>query len=145
MATDATLIRVHAQWDDWRNADVRVSDLRDVHWLQPARAPHALVHGYISCSSIVAGEIPHECDRRSAPHQLLVCVLKRHTIPHIYAELARRAHERQPPPLDQHPQPGEDELNPRSAGLQAGAVVVRRLQSTGLLTPTERGSGRPHA
>jgi hypothetical protein len=139
------LIRVHAQWDEWRNADVRLADLRDVQWLQPARAPHALVHGYISCSSIVTGDIPHHCDRPSAPHQLLVCVLKRHTIPHIYAELARRAHERQTLPVDQHPQHGENAFDPRSGGLQAGAVVVRRLQSTGLLTAAERGSGPLHA
>ena len=88
---DEILIRVQSEWDGWRNAEVRFGDLRDVHWLQPTRAPNALVHGYISCSNIVTGDIPHDCDRRSAPHRLLVCILKRHTIPVVYAELARRA------------------------------------------------------
>jgi len=94
-AHDEMLIRVHSAWDGWRNAEVRLGDLRDVHWFQPPRAPHALVHGSISCSSITTGDIPHDCDRRSAPHRLLVCILKKHTIPTVYAELARRADERQ--------------------------------------------------
>ena len=93
MQIDDGLIRVQAGWDRWANADVRVSDLRDVHWFHPAGAPQALVHGHIACSSVVAGEIPHRCDPGSAPHRLLVCVLKRHTMPAVYAELARRADE----------------------------------------------------
>jgi len=144
MPTDARLIRVHAHWDDWRNADIRLADLRDVHWLQPARAPHALVHGYISCSSIVSGEIPHDCDRRSAPHQLLVCVLKRHTVPPVYAELARRAHEHHTLPVDQPAEPGENPFA-RPAGLESGAVSVGRVQSNRLPTTAERGAGRLHA
>jgi hypothetical protein len=99
---DDKLIRVQSEWDGWRNAEVRFGDLRSVHWLQPTRAPHALVHGYISCSNIVTGDIPHDCDRMSAPHRLLVCILKRHTIPVVYAELARRADERQPWRPDRH-------------------------------------------
>lgn len=90
-AHDDMLIRVQSEWDGWRNAEVRLGDLHDVHWFQPTRAPRALVHGYISCSSFATGDIPHDCDRRSAPHRLLVCILKRHTIPAVYAELAQRA------------------------------------------------------
>lgn len=90
-ADDDMLIRVQAEWDGWRNAEVRLGDLRDVHWFQPPRAPHALVHGCISCSDIATGDIPHDCDPRSAPHRLLVCILKRHTIPPVYAALAQRA------------------------------------------------------
>jgi hypothetical protein len=88
---DERLIRVQSEWDGWRNAEVCLGDLLDVHWFQPTRAPQALVHGYIFCSNIATGNIPHDCDRRSAPHRLLVCILKRHTIPAVYAELARRA------------------------------------------------------
>lgn len=94
-AHDDMLIRVQSDWDGWRNAEVRLGDLHDVHWFQPTRAPRALVHGYISCSKIVTGEISHDCDRESAPHQLQVCILKRHTIPTVYAELARRADDQQ--------------------------------------------------
>jgi hypothetical protein len=88
---DATLIRVQREWNGWRSAQVRLDHLHDVHWFQPDRAPRQLVHGYVSCASIVDGDIPHECSLTQGPHRLLVCVLKRHTTPGAYAELARRA------------------------------------------------------
>lgn len=119
-AHDETLIRVQSAWDGWRNAEVRFNDLRDVHWLQPARAPHALVHGSISCSNIVTGDIPHDCDRRSAPHRLLVCILKRHTIPTVYAELARRAGERQT-------------LGPDRCAVSGGTSTIRGQRASGSL------------
>jgi|SRR6187200_1676574 len=90
-AQDDLLVRVHREWDGWRSAEVRLSDLRDIHWLQPAHAPHQLVHGFVPCTGIVTGELTHSCDPASAPHSLLVCVLKRHAMPSVYAELARRA------------------------------------------------------
>jgi len=89
------LIRVHCEWDGWQTAEVRFSDLRDVHWFQPIRAPHPLVHAHVSCADLVRGTIPHDCGFSSVPHRLLVCVLKRHTIPTVYEELARRADEGQ--------------------------------------------------
>lgn len=85
------LIRVHQEWDGWRSAEVRLRDLQDVHWHQPTGAPHELIHGSIFCSDVVTGSIPHDCDPRSAPHRLSVCVLKRHAISSAYTELARRA------------------------------------------------------
>jgi hypothetical protein len=88
---DHVLIRVHDQWDGWHNAEVRLSDLQKVHWLRPARAPRPLLHGYVSCASIAAGEIPHNCQQSAGPHTLLVCVLKKHSTPALYAEMARRA------------------------------------------------------
>jgi hypothetical protein len=93
-AEDRTLIRVQREWDGWRTAEVRLSDLQDVHWFQPGGAPRPLVHGYISCGSVVRGDIPHDCDRTPAPHRLLVCVLKKHTAAGAYSEIARRADER---------------------------------------------------
>jgi hypothetical protein len=99
-AYDDMLIRVHSEWNGWRTAEVRSGDLREVYWIRPNRAPQAIVHGYISCSNIVTGDIPHDCDRRSAPHRLLVCILKRHTMPAVYAELARRADEERALPSD---------------------------------------------
>ena len=94
-ADDRTLIRVHHHWDGWRSAEVRLSDLQNVHWLQPARAPRPLLHGYVSCANLCTGEIPHDCDVAQVPHQLLVCVLKRHTPPWVYLELIRHADEAQ--------------------------------------------------
>ena len=80
-AEDRTLIRVQTEWNGWRSAEVRLNDLHDVHWFQPDRAPRPMIHGYISCASIVDGDIPHDCELTAGPHRLLVC----------YAELARRA------------------------------------------------------
>lgn len=105
-AHDDLLIRVQAEWNGCRNANVRLGELRDIHWFQPTGAPRALVHGYISCSNIMAGDIPYDCDQKSAPHWVLVCVLKRHTIPAVWAELARRADEHRKCPFERRPVAG---------------------------------------
>ena len=86
------LISIQREWNGWRTAQVRLSALQSVHWFQPSGAPRPLLHGYVSCEQIVAGEVPHEC--AGAPnHRLLVCVLKSHTAGAIYAALAHRADE----------------------------------------------------
>jgi hypothetical protein len=85
------LIRVHREWHGWRSAEVPFGDLRDVHWFQPAGAPHSLIHAYVSCTALVTGDMSHDCDTKSAPHRLLVCVLKRHAIPSAYSALVRCA------------------------------------------------------
>jgi hypothetical protein len=92
-ADDEILIRVQRDWDGWRTAEVRFGDLQNIHWFQPRQAPRPLIHGYVSCASVPTGEIPHDCDPTDAPHWLLVCVLKRHTVPSAYVELVRRADE----------------------------------------------------
>ena len=49
-----TLIRVQSDWNAWRTAEVRLGDLQNIHWRQPRGAPSPLVHGHVSCSSIVS-------------------------------------------------------------------------------------------
>ena len=88
-----TVICVQGKWDGWKTAEVRLRNLQDVHWSQPTGAPRPLAHGYILCSDIIAGEVPHACDG-ALPHRLHVCVLKRHSAPTVYAEIARRAEDR---------------------------------------------------
>jgi hypothetical protein len=90
-AGDTPLVPVQREWNGWRTVEVRLSDLQNVHWFQPRGAPRPLVHGYVSCGSIANGGIPHDCNPADAPHQLLVCVLKRRTLASAYIELARRA------------------------------------------------------
>jgi hypothetical protein len=90
---DETVIRVHRDWNGCRTAEVRLGDLEQIHWFQPFGAPRPLVHGHISCASIVSGDIPHECNRPESAHRLLVCILKKHTIASVHAELVRRADE----------------------------------------------------
>jgi hypothetical protein len=86
-----SLVRVHREWNGWRSAEVRLGDLQGVHWLQPKDAPAPLLHAYVQCTDIVSGDIPHDCDKPSLPHRLLVCVLKRHAIPTAYLDLAGQA------------------------------------------------------
>lgn len=91
MTTHEGLISVQAAWNGWRSAEVRLGDLRDVHWFQPAGAPSRILHAWIQCSDMVVGDIPHDCDSVTAPHRVRVCLLKSHTLPRIYAQLAKRA------------------------------------------------------
>ena len=88
-----TLVVVQREWNGWRTALASVADLEDVHWLQPAGAPRPLIHAYVPCAKLRSGNIPHDCDRASAPHHLLVCVLKSHTAPDVFEALTRRAGE----------------------------------------------------
>jgi len=89
--TDEMLVCVQREWNGWQTAEVLLRDLQNVHWFQPDRAPRPLVHGYVSCTCITAGQLPHNCDGTAAPHTLLVCVLKCHSAPSVYEEIARRA------------------------------------------------------
>ena len=82
---------VQRDWNGWRTATVPVEDLEDIHWLQPHGAPRPLIHAYIPCSHIRAEELQHDCDGISAPHRVLVCVLKCHTPAKVFADLAGRA------------------------------------------------------
>jgi len=90
MDSGSVLIRVHRSWDGWRSAEVHMTDLQEVHWRQPNGAPHEFLHAFISCTKLVSGDMSHICDG-SAPHRLLVCLLKKHLVPAAYAELARQA------------------------------------------------------
>src|SRR5262245_13108017 len=93
-ATDEMLVCVQREWNGWQTAEVPLKDLQNIHWFQPAHAPRPIVHGYVSCSSITAGALPHNCNNTQGPHRLLVCVLKCHTMPSVNAEFARRANQR---------------------------------------------------
>jgi hypothetical protein len=86
-----TLIVVQNEWNGWRTGWVRFADLEDVHWFQPLGAPRSLIHARIYCTSIVKGHLPHDCNTTTAPHRLMVCVLKCHTDPLVFDELSRSA------------------------------------------------------
>ena len=88
---DDLLLRVHAAWNGCRSADVRLANLRDLHWRRPVGAPRPLLHAYIACPDVISGTLPHACDPDTAPHRMLVCILKRHTMTGVYDLLASRA------------------------------------------------------
>ena len=86
-----TLVVVQQEWNGWRTATVRLSDLQEVRWGQPPGAPRPLLQARVACDSIRSGELPHACVETPAPHHLQVWVLKRHAAPSVFEELARRA------------------------------------------------------
>ena len=118
-AHEDMLIRVLSEWKDWRYAEVRLRDLHGVHWLQPSQAPRPFLHGYTLCTNLVTGEIPHRCDRSGSPHRLLVCILKAHNLPTVFAELgaSRRASDPATPPdahrQDRSAKAGDSEERPQ--------------------------------
>ena len=82
---------VQRQWSDWQTATIRLDDLEDIHWRQPAGAPKPLIHGYVQCTHILSGRLCPDVPVSTHPHRLLVCVLKSHTAPGVYVELTIRA------------------------------------------------------
>ena len=90
-AYHSTFVVVQREWNGWRTGMALLNDLHDIHWHQPPGAPRPLIHAYLSCSQLQSGNLPHDCEQRSAPHQLLVCLLKSHTAPWVFEDLARRA------------------------------------------------------
>ena len=88
---DITLVPVQLEWDGWQVTEVPLEELHDVHWFQPPRAPRPLLHAYVSAGRLAA---PTAADRdriAATPGRRLVCVLKRHTVAHVYDHLARQA------------------------------------------------------
>jgi hypothetical protein len=88
---DGDLVRVQIKWDDWRTAMVQPGDLDDVHWRWAAGAPRPLIHAYVACTRLVAGELPHDCEAMSKPHRLLVCLLKSHASTRVFGYFSHRA------------------------------------------------------
>lgn len=84
-------VTVQSTWSEWRTATVRLSDLQEVHWHQPPDAPRPILHAYVGCDLIVSGVIVHSCPESSAPHRLLVCILRAHALVNTFEELSRRA------------------------------------------------------
>jgi hypothetical protein len=87
---DTVAVSVTSNRTDWRAANARLGDLRDVHWHQPMGAPHPVLHAYVSCAD-VSGDLLHHCDASSAPHVVRVCILKSRNTPGVYAALAQKA------------------------------------------------------
>src|SRR5262245_21569137 len=92
---DEMLVCVQREWNGWQTAEVLLKDLHNIHWYQPDHAPRPMVHAHVSCSCITNGALPHNCDPAQGPHTLLVCVLKCHSAPSVYEEIARRANQHQ--------------------------------------------------
>jgi hypothetical protein len=79
---DEIIVTVRRQWNDWREARYRLRDIEGLHWTDVsggvnARAPRALIHGYVWCNGMIDGELAHSCQHGEGPHRVLVCVVKK--------------------------------------------------------------------
>ena len=86
---NAALVTVRPEWNAWRTAMVRWTDLEGVHWAQPIGAPRELLHAYVSPKKLLSGNI---LDRAQAGSpRIKVCVLKCDTLPSVFQALSHRA------------------------------------------------------
>ena len=86
---NAALVTVRPEWNAWRTAMVRWTDLEGVHWSQPAGAPRQLLHAYVSPKKLLSGNI---LDReQSGSPRIKVCVLRCDTLPSVFQALSQRA------------------------------------------------------
>lgn len=89
-AAETDLVRVRDAWNGWRTAEVPRRMLRDVRWLRPLGAPHALLHAIVPWGpdviTLVAPAGP-----RPLPHDVAVCVLRTDVLASTYAVLAHEA------------------------------------------------------
>jgi hypothetical protein len=79
---DEQTVDVRRQWNDWKIASYRLSDVDGLHWDSvsggvKARAPRSFLHGYVWCDGMIEGELSHSCRHGAGPHRIKVCITKR--------------------------------------------------------------------
>src|SRR5262249_46640425 len=72
-------VEVRRQWNDYRSATYRLSDVEELHWSRVsggvrATAPQPFVPGYVRGTEMISGELAHSCSHGPAPHRILVCL-----------------------------------------------------------------------
>lgn len=87
---------VRPGWRDWHVAHVPIVDLSDLHWDHilgdaDARPAAAILHGFVRCDSVLAGELPHLALGGPHPHSVRVCILKEDNDRRVFARLALEA------------------------------------------------------
>lgn len=103
MERDEDVVRVRRQWSDDRVGSVPRAGLANVHWDTVsggvrAHSPWPFLHGYISCDSLVDGEVSHSGVHGPCPHRIKVCVVKKDNPGPVYAELEAQAGTKPEPP-----------------------------------------------
>lgn len=89
-------VRVRRQWNDWRIATYKLSDLADVHWDTISggvneNTPRPFLHGYVYCDGMIDGELSHSCAHGPGPHRIKVCVVKKDNSKQVIQTLTRQA------------------------------------------------------
>ncbi len=89
---------VRRQWNDYRDAKVCLSDIEGIQWGTVTvsggvyiRAPQPFLHGYISCDTILEGELGHSCLHGEGPHRIKVCIVKKRNNPSVFKRLVELA------------------------------------------------------
>ena len=88
---DDEVVWIRRQWNDWRDASVRLSDIERPHWsstsggvMEPA--PRSFIHAYVWCDRI-EGYIGHSCCHGPPPHRIKVCIIKRTNTPAVFKKI----------------------------------------------------------
>lgn len=97
MTEDNPLITVRRQWNDWKLAEYRLSELSGLHWDTisggvNAKSPRDFLHAYVLCDRMESGELSHSCRHGKGPHLIKVCVTKTHNkevVPQVLAKLEK--------------------------------------------------------
>lgn len=76
------VVWVRRQFDDYRHAAYRLTDLRGWHWSNVSggaqwRANRFYLHAYVMCDAMIAGELAHSCAHGQGPHRIKVCITKK--------------------------------------------------------------------
>lgn len=88
-------IKVRRQWNNWRIAEVDLSDLTNLHWDKisggvRAPAPRPFIHGNILCDAY-NGDLAHSCAHGKRPHLIKVCITKKDNDKEVFAALRQLA------------------------------------------------------
>ena len=91
-----SVVLVRRQWNDWRTAEYRLSDVEGVHWSRVsggvgALAPQPFMNGYVRCDQTLGGELAHSRTHGPCPHSIKVCIVKKDNTSGIIQQLERLA------------------------------------------------------
>lgn len=93
---DSDVVVVRRQWNDHREAVYPFKALAAPHWTQfsggvRAPAPQPFIHGYVTCTEALAGEVAHSGLHGECPHHIKVCVVAKANTPAVMRRLREAA------------------------------------------------------
>jgi hypothetical protein len=80
--SDDPVFKVRRQWNDWRMADYRLSQIENIHWDTISggvnrRTNQPYLHGYVMCNAMISGKLSHSCKHGPPPHRIKICITKK--------------------------------------------------------------------
>ena len=88
-------VNIRRQWNDYRIAEVDISDLSNLHWDDisggvRARTPRPFIHGYMPCDSY-NGDLADWCAHGRGPHSIKVCVIEKDNCKEVFVAVRKLA------------------------------------------------------